>query len=448
MQKLLPLFALLTACAPAQTQYSQEEVLEDIEYLQQQLEDYHPGFYRYTDKEEMVGYFLEAKQSPGLNDIGLYQRVNYLLSKIGCGHTRSRMSDAMRTKFEQNQRFLPLSVKFLGDKVCVRQSLHDQVPVGAQITAINRKSIEDIKQQIYQYLPTDGVIETGKERRTELLFDAYYQMYIDTTATSYQLEMIDVNGEKLTANLEGVSYEEMNAIRTSFSGNLLSLEHSEDYAYMRIRTFSNQSLHGNGYDYERFLAESFNELKTKGTKNLILDLRGNGGGKDDYGALLVSYLAKEPYGYFDRIEVTQNYPGNAKRIGENYHITTHNGLSIWQPSEDRFDGKVYVLIDGFSFSTCADVATVLHHHGWATFIGEETGGGYDGNTSGHSKTITLPNSGITVNVPMWMYTTANVGHEYPARGVIPDYEIEQTWTEFSNGYDAVLEKAKELIEGE
>jgi C-terminal processing protease CtpA/Prc len=445
MQKLLPLLALLIACAPAQTQYSPEEVREDITYLQQQLEDYHPGFYRYTDKEEMDDSFLKAKESTGLNDIGLYQRVNFLLSKIGCGHTRSRMSDAMRNNFEQNQRFLPLSVKFLGDKVYVRQSLDEQAPEGSQILAINRQSIGEIRQQIYQHLPADGVIETGKERLTELLFDAYYQLYIDTTATTYQLEMIDANGDTLTTRVDGVSQEQVNSIRASFSGDLLSLEHSEDYAYMRIRTFSNQSLHGNGYDYEQFLAESFKELKAKGTENLILDLRGNGGGKDDYGALLVSYLAKEPYGYFDRIEVTKNYPGRSKKIGNTYHVTSHNGLTTWQPNENRFEGNVYVLIDGFSFSTCADVATVLHHHGWATFLGEETGGGYDGNTSGHSRTITLPNSKITVNVPMWMYTTANVGHKYPSRGIIPDYGIVQTWEEFSNGYDAVLEKAKELI---
>ena len=104
-----------------------------------------------------------------------------------------------------------------------------------------------------------------------------------------------------------------------------------------------------------------------------------------------------------------------------------------------------MLIDGFSFSTCADVATVLHHHRWATFIGEETGGRYDGNTSGHTRTITLPHSGIIVNIPMWKYTTANIGHDYEGRGVIPDYPVIPTWEAYSQGVDVVLEKAKELI---
>lgn len=444
MLKLLPLFALL-ACAQAQTQYKPQEVSEDLSYLQQQLEDYHPGLYRYTAKEEMDQAFAEAKENTGLNDIGLYQRVNYVLSKVGCGHTRARMSDAMRSKFEREQTFMPLSVKFLGDKVYVRESLDEQVKPGWEITHVNGKSVDEIKNKISQYLPGDGTIETGKMKYAELLFDAYYQLYIDSTATTYELDLITQAGEERIVQVEGTTIDQVNTIRESFSGDYLSLELKENYGYMRIRTFSEGALRDNGYDFEQFLAENFKQLKESGTKNLVLDLRGNGGGKDDYGALLVSYLAKEPFGYFDRIEVTKKYPGRAKRVGDQYLMTSHNGLSTWQPKEDGFAGKVYVLTDGFSFSTCADVATVLHHHGWATFLGEETGGGYDGNTSGHTRTITLPNSGIIVNVPMWMYTTANVGHAYEGRGVIPDYPVTPIWEQYSNGVDVVLEKVEELI---
>ena len=48
-----------------------------------------------------------------------------------------------------------------------------------------------------------------------------------------------------------------------------------------------------------------------------------------------------------------------------------------------------MLIDGWTFSTAADVATVAHHKHLATFIGEERGGGYDGNTSGSTHRLGL-----------------------------------------------------------
>ncbi|WP_436515664.1 S41 family peptidase [Ekhidna sp. To15] len=445
MQKLITLMVLLIACDQAKTQFSAEQVKEDITYLQQQLQEYHPGFYRYTSKEKMDKYFRDAKQVGGLNDIGLYQRLNFLISKVGCGHTRASMPDAMREQFMEDQRFLPVSLKFLGDKVYVRQSLDDRLLPGWELVAIDDEPMDAIQQQIYQYLSADGTIETGKARRAEVLFDAYYQLFIDSTATSYTLDLRNEGGESKVVQVEGVSQEEVNAIRASFSGDYLSFDQREDYAYMRIRTFSSQALRNDGYDYEQFLADSFKALNESGTQNLILDLRGNGGGKDEFGAQLVSYLAQDSYGYFDRIEVTKAYPGRSDKVGDQYLMTRHTGLDIWQPNENRFTGNIYVLIDGFSFSTCADVATVLHHRRWATFLGEETGGGYDGNTSGHSRTITLPNSEISVNVPMWMYTTANVGHNYPGRGVIPDYPVTPTWEQFERGQDAVLEKAIQLL---
>jgi len=127
-------------------------------------------------------------------------------------------------------------------------------------------------------------------------------------------------------------------------------------------------------------------------------------------------------------------------------MTSHNGLDVWHPQPNRFTGNVYVLIDGFSFSTCADVATVMHHHQLATFIGQETGGGYDGNTSGNSKSLILPHSGIRVNVPMWKYTTANPGHSYYGRGVIPDYPTSRTRQALIENTDVELAKALELIQ--
>lgn len=227
----------------------------------------------------------------------------------------------------------------------------------------------------------------------------------------------------------------------------LKLDHFADHSYMRISTFGQQALSNNGLNYERFLKKSFKEIRSKGSENLVLDLRGNGGGRDNFGALLVSYLLPQAFGYFDNIQVTQDYSGYGEVVqrGEKYFMTSHQGLSKWQPQEDVYKGNLYILIDGGSFSTCADVATVLHHSGRGIFLGTETGGGYDGNTSGNTRTISLPNSEITVYVPMWMYTTANVGHEFQGRGVIPDYIITRTWEQFSNEEDVVMGKALELI---
>ena len=43
-------------------------------------------------------------------------------------------------------------------------------------------------------------------------------------------------------------------------------------------------------DLKEFYHESFDAMKKKGTKMLVLDLRENGGGEDELGKLLLSYL--------------------------------------------------------------------------------------------------------------------------------------------------------------
>ncbi len=126
-------------------------------------------------------------------------------------------------------------------------------------------------------------------------------------------------------------------------------------------------------------------------------------------------------------------------------VTAHPGLQVQQPAKHSFDGEALVLIDGWTFSTAADVATVAHHNSLATFLGEETGGGYDGNTSGMTEQRSMPNSGIAYSVPKWMYTTANLGHSHFGLGVPPDHALRATVEEALAGRDPGVERVLELI---
>ena len=111
---------------------------------------------------------------------------------------------------------------------------------------------------------------------------------------------------------------------------------------------------------------------------------------------------------------------------------------------DRFMGNVFVLIDGGTFSTAADFCAVIHHLKRATFIGEETGGGYYGNNSGMQAVVTLPNSGFQVRVPMYEYWNAVPGYDGTRRGTRPDYPVETTTSGLLAGEDEQLNRALKL----
>lgn len=110
-------------------------------------------------------------------------------------------------------------------------------------------------------------------------------------------------------------------------------------------------------------------------------------------------------------------------------------------------GKVFVLIDGGTFSTAADFCAVVHHLGRATFMGEETGGGYCGNNSGLMATLTLPNSKLKVRLPMFEYWNAVAGYDGTRRGTRPDQVVEVRTADLLRGVDEPLEQARKLATG-
>ena len=87
---------------------------------------------------------------------------------------------------------------------------------------------------------------------------------------------------------------------------------------------------------------------------------------------------------------------------------------------------------------------MAHHLKRASFIGEETGGGYYGNNSGMETTLTLPNSKMRVRVPMYEYWNAVPGYDGKRRGTRPDHPSETKVGNLLRGVDEQLELALKL----
>ena len=99
-----------------------------------------------------------------------------------------------------------------------------------------------------------------------------------------------------------------------------------------------------------------------------------------------------------------------------------------------------MLIDGGSFSTTADVAAVLRGLRRATFVGEETGGAYEGNTSGLDAQVVLPASGLRYRVQMFGYVNA-VPPAERGRGTVPDEVVPTRIADLLRGEDPAMARA-------
>jgi len=299
------------------------------------------------------------------------------------------------------------------------------IPKGTRIMSVGGFDAADILTELRSIIPSDGYNTTGKDYnigpRFGLLLALYFGIEGPTTSIDY------ITPWRKIAQTKEIVLEPLRNNLPIDNRPILSLNDGAlpNTKVLRVGTFSSARVKHAGFNYFDFLESAFSRLKKEKTATLIIDVRGNGGGNDHYGATLVSYIASEKFNYFEKIEVSKAYDGygEIKEADSNRYMLSHKDLAEQQPAKNRFAGKVYILADGGSFSTTADFVSIAKNIGAAAIVGQETGGGACGNTSGNNKTITLSNSGISIQIQMWGYTSA-INKDLPCGyGVVPDYKV-------------------------
>jgi C-terminal processing protease CtpA/Prc len=112
--------------------------------------------------------------------------------------------------------------------------------------------------------------------------------------------------------------------------------------------------------------------------------------------------------------------------------------------KNPFNGNVYVLTGGNSFSATTLFVNAVKGLPKVTVIGEETGGGAYGNTAWLIPTIKLPATGLRVRLPLFRLVQDS-NRPKTGHGIFPDIEVRPTLEDIKKGRDVKLEKALELI---
>jgi len=230
-------------------------------------------------------------------------------------------------------------------------------------------------------------------------------------------------------------------------------------ARLKLRGFFGTVDDSGKVDVRTFLRQSFEGMRDHGTKSLILDVRDNGGGEDELGRILLSYLVDKPFRYYTDLVLNDrgfsfarymtrfdSIPANLVTKGADgkYHCTGHPNWGVQQPIQPHFGGKVLVLMNGASFSTTCEFLSHMRDLGRATFIGEESGGAYVGNTSGGLAHVILPNTQVQLGVPIMRYDLAVKPAKPFGRGIQADVPVTYTIAELIAGTDKELARALEL----
>ncbi len=450
--------------------YSIEALQEDFRVLRSSLEEGHAGLYRYNSKQEFDRYFdsLYACIIHEQTETEFMRFLTPLIYKIHCVHSWVSNPDT----YKESNSYFPLPIKIIDNKMYADCD-YDGVKFGSELVAINGEKTQNILEKLYITQSTDGFNQTFLPRILEYSFHSRYKQHISDTNSYTMLIKAPLSSEIVQIKTTGVTKDSLRAIFKTRHLNLkyknapaLSYNFQNDSTVLlNIETFDGTLIKNDKIDYDTYLKAFFKELDEKNVKNLIIDLRRNPGGTSAYNPGLFSYLTSKPFDVFASVQINTITPsflrytqfaGQEKQLMAEWkkQFKTQNKEGKYEtvmeaanvPKKNNFKGNVYLLVSGLTVSTAARFTDVFSVNRRGVIIGEEPGGGYFGNNGGVHAVLTVPNTKLKFDVPLFkMIMAGALNKAWEGHGVQPDYSVHSTITDYENGRDGELEFILDLI---
>ncbi|MBA5246089.1 peptidase S41 [Marnyiella aurantia] len=479
----LLVLVLLTSCVSVKkfneklsTPVAAEKLKADVDYAYASLQELHPELYWYISKDSLDRKFEAVKKtidSP-LTPAEFYRKLAPVVADVRQGHLRLVLPDRKLNVDErkalklQKGLFSRYNYVVEEDRIFVKDNA-DKIPnmeVGTEILKINDAPASELissyrqlnnsdgynttflrysmaKRWPYFFTAENGILDSVKmETRFKDSIQTFWLKREKITAAEKKTEK-EAN-RKLTKSEKGKT-KDYNIITRSFNRDLQFPTKDSTVAYMKIKTFS-------GTFSKRFYRESFRTINNSPANYLIIDMRDNLGGSLSEINNLYSYLTAEKFRFIKDIQITKPgsmfqadyfrmvpnitkpiaavaYPfylaGTAfsiKKTPAGTFLRNNGKTAVKKPNKDHFKGKVYVLINGSSFSAASILPAKLKDAKRAILVGEETGGANDGTVAGRYSTRKLKNSGLQLPIGL-MLIQPDIEFSGNGKGVIPHHEI-------------------------
>jgi hypothetical protein len=413
---LIIAISLSLATGSVSAQSAPQSFRSDFRLLRDTLEKLHPSLYRYHSKEYMDRLFdsCERSISDTMTVSSFFTLASYAVTAIGDGHANVRLPKPLLNDYLTKTDLFPAIVMFIHDRAFIYCCKQSPGLDGTELLSIDGRPMNVTINECFLYVPTDGFIRSRKNWEIPEFFPILYQILygakVKFTVTCKTPAGAEIQ-EVLTADRPKNFVCQPPFSRPT---RYLELHYTNDtIAILTIRTFYDEFLNTTGESFSRFLDSAFTDIRARGIKKLLIDGRRNQGGNDQNGALLYSYLSDSPFRYYAELRTVKGP----------LTVDQHPCLALQQPNPLHYDGKVWFLMDGRSFSATAEFAAIARSHKRGLFIGEETGGGYEGNTSGDESMVTLPISQLTCRIPLVRYDLAVQPPSLRGRGIIPDIPV-------------------------
>ncbi|MBS1919878.1 MAG: peptidase S41 [Bacteroidetes bacterium] len=463
--------------------YSPQELQKDYSIFRDILEESHPGLYWYTSKDSMNYFFQQGAEQvkDSLTQPEFRNVLAYILSKIDCGHTSVRLSKKYDRYLDTARlKIFPLSIKFWPDTAVVASNLIRKDSIlkrGTVIQKINGQPIETIIDSLFQFLSADGYNLTHKYQTLSNrgtfgqiyssvfgLHDTYQVQYLDSNGISHSttLPVYDPRKDTMSRNLirpllrlQKLSRKERKKLELS-SVRSLKVDSAGHTAFMDLNSFSR------GFHLKKFFRKSFRYIRKNHIGDLVIDVRGNGGGSVTNSTFISRYLADHRFKIADSLYAISRKSHYGSYIKNNfwnhlfikffthhksdgyYHFRYFEQHYFKPKKQNHYNGTAYIITGGNSFSaTTLFVNSVIKQNN-IIVVGEETGGGAYGNNAWLIPDVTLPETGIKFRLPLFRLVM-NKNYPKNGRGIQPEVEVVPTVKAIRGGDDYKFDKVMELI---
>ena len=454
-------------------------LIKDLHTLQKVIVQNHPSTYWYSPKDSMDFYFSTALASvkDSMTAWNFKNVVATYLANIKCGHTSVHFSPKL-TKQYANYRFpqFPLQLKVWKDSAVVIGNLFTKDSIlkrGTIVTAINQIPVQYLMDSLYSIISTDGNSINFKSQVLTNNFAGWYKSKFGDADSVYQISYIDSAGNAAKTSITAYAPPKPKKDSVSKSTVVTSkpkipkpappqkwtllVDSTGNTAFMNLTTFSGKGL-------RKFIRRSFRTIKTRSVKNLVIDIRSNGGGNIKNSTLLSRYISDHSFKIADSVVANNRgitkvpltsflnvvYYAIAKTViskkeaDGKFHFKRFEKHYYTPVTKNHFDGNVYILQGGYTFSASTLFTSPLMKQKNVTIVGEESGGGYYGNSAMMIPNIKLPNSGLLFRLPLYRLVMDKTRPK--GNGVIPHVMVDPSSYAIKQGFDIKLEAVKKMIQ--